>query len=79
MFVDKCSYDDVHDIDVVIVALIDGTSSEHVLAETVIPVCPPACGQARYSSAVPVSTSNAVIFFSALFFLFKMVCITHGS
>uniref|UniRef100_A0A1B6MLT0 Ig-like domain-containing protein n=1 Tax=Graphocephala atropunctata TaxID=36148 RepID=A0A1B6MLT0_9HEMI len=49
-----------------------GSSQQWVnLFETVIPVCPPACGQARYSSAAPATTANALILLIALFFLFK--------
>lgn len=39
------------------------------LFETVIPVCPPACGQARYSAAVPIAPSTVLVFLS-IFYLF---------
>ncbi|XP_018328077.1 lachesin [Agrilus planipennis] len=40
------------------------------LFETVIPVCPPACGQARYYSGVAAVTASEFIILSALLVLF---------
>uniref|UniRef100_A0A1B6E1A0 Ig-like domain-containing protein n=1 Tax=Clastoptera arizonana TaxID=38151 RepID=A0A1B6E1A0_9HEMI len=47
-----------------------GTAEAKVeLFESIIPVCPPACGQARYGSANQVPTSNALIIFNLLLVL----------
>ncbi|CAH1107902.1 unnamed protein product [Psylliodes chrysocephalus] len=41
------------------------------LFETIIPVCPPACGSARYAGAATVSTSTAAILIMFVIFVFR--------
>ncbi|XP_056638074.1 lachesin [Diorhabda carinulata] len=41
------------------------------LFETIIPVCPPACGTARYAGAATISTSTAALFFMVVIFIFR--------
>ncbi|KAJ8916643.1 hypothetical protein NQ315_000288 [Exocentrus adspersus] len=49
-----------------------GTSEGRVeLFETVIPVCPPACGSARYAEAATLSTSTAALFLTLLICLIR--------
>ncbi|KAJ8978682.1 hypothetical protein NQ317_015650 [Molorchus minor] len=44
-----------------------GTSEGKVnLFETVVPVCPPACGSARYAEAATLSTSTAALFITLI-------------
>jgi hypothetical protein len=39
-----------------------------LVAESIIPVCPPACGQSRTSDAAQISASMAPILITALIF-----------
>ncbi|KAL0280579.1 UNVERIFIED_CONTAM: hypothetical protein PYX00_001835 [Menopon gallinae] len=49
-----------------------GTAEAQVeLFESIIPVCPPACGQSRVGSAAGVSPSMVVVFASVLVFLIR--------
>lgn len=41
--------------------------------ETIIPVCPPACGQARYGGAATLSTSTAALYLAIFVYLFRLV------
>ncbi|XP_063220158.1 lachesin [Bacillus rossius redtenbacheri] len=41
-------------------------TAEVELFETIIPVCPPACGQARYGDAAQITTSMALVLISVL-------------
>ncbi|CAH1163067.1 unnamed protein product [Phaedon cochleariae] len=41
------------------------------LFESIIPVCPPACGSARYAGAATISTSTAALFITILIFIFR--------
>ncbi|XP_023024885.1 lachesin [Leptinotarsa decemlineata] len=51
-----------------------GTAEGRVeLFESVIPVCPPACGSARYAAAATISTSTAAIFISLVIFMFRNI------
>ncbi|XP_071447648.1 lachesin isoform X2 [Hetaerina americana] len=43
--------------------------AEVELFESIIPVCPPACGQAQYGDAVQITTSMALVLISALLLL----------
>ncbi|RZC40221.1 lachesin, partial [Asbolus verrucosus] len=48
-----------------------GTAEGRVeLFESIIPVCPPACGQARYGDAATLSTSTAALFLTLLLVAF---------
>ncbi|KAJ1520905.1 hypothetical protein ONE63_003985 [Megalurothrips usitatus] len=48
-----------------------GTAEKQVeLFETIIPICPPACGTKQYSGAATMSTSVAVVVISAVLALF---------
>ncbi|KAK3920283.1 Lachesin [Frankliniella fusca] len=48
-----------------------GTAEKQVeLFETIIPICPPACGTGRYAGAAAISTSVALVFISAILALF---------
>ncbi|KAG8231048.1 hypothetical protein J437_LFUL011171 [Ladona fulva] len=44
--------------------------AEVELFESIIPVCPPACGQAQYGEAAQVTTSMALLLISSALFLF---------
>ncbi|KAG5861734.1 hypothetical protein JTB14_001479 [Gonioctena quinquepunctata] len=48
-------------------------TSARVALESVIPVCPPACGSARYAAAATVSTSTAALLISLLIFMFRNI------
>ncbi|KAJ3618606.1 hypothetical protein MTP99_006581 [Tenebrio molitor] len=49
-----------------------GTAEGRVeLFESIIPVCPPACGQARYGDAAAVSTSTAALLLTLFFVAFR--------
>lgn len=42
-----------------------------VCVESIIPVCPPACGQARYGDAATLSTSTAALFLTLVYFTLR--------
>lgn len=41
------------------------------LFETIIPVCPPACGQAHYGAASTITTSTALFIFTVIIFIYR--------
>ncbi|XP_030757526.1 lachesin [Sitophilus oryzae] len=55
-----------------------GTSEEQVeLFESIIPVCPPACGSSRYGEASTLSTSSATLFISIIIFIYRSFNAQH--